>query len=153
MKWDGKSHFHNRPGKTVWQKVSTPPPFLRVEFVGAIMAWACQKPGQWGGVGGGEGRGGWVRGERWGHLFSPKHRKMNLSNLTLAQTHTHTDNTHTPTHTHVCAHTHMHTAEDTHRCKVAQIALSLRGADSEHIMQTEALCVRHQACQCVGERN
>lgn len=40
---------------------------------------------------------------------------------------------------------------NTHRCRVAQIVLSLRGADSEHIMQTEALCVcvRARVCVCV----
>lgn len=43
---------------------------------------------------------------------------------------------------------------NTHRCRVAQIVLSLRGADSEHIMQTEALCVRARVCVyvCDAER-
>lgn len=42
---------------------------------------------------------------------------------------------------HACTRMHTHTAVDTHRCRDAQTVLSLRGADSEHIMQTWALCV------------
>lgn len=41
---------------------------------------------------------------------------------------------------------------NTHRCRVAQIVLSLRGADSEHIMQTEALCECARVFVCDAER-
>lgn len=61
-------------------------------------------------------------------LTPPKHVQMKLNNLTPA-------------------HTNTHTA--VHRCRDAQTLLGLRGADGEHIMQTEALCVHavERACE------